>query len=87
MNSYREFWIELENTPNGLPIAYSEKVDGLDENAIHVIQYDVYETLQAKLLLAIKDLKNHHKVYSLVSGKCSSKCIFICETLAELKKE
>ncbi len=36
MNKPREFWIEIENGMDGKAMVYSEKVDGLDEQAIHV---------------------------------------------------
>jgi len=38
----REFWIEGE-------VAYCEKVDGLNDCAIHTIEYSAYEALEAKV--------------------------------------
>ena len=45
MNNVKEFWFELKNKNqiDGEAMVYCEKVDGLNNNAIHVIEYDIYE--------------------------------------------
>lgn len=48
MSNYKEYWIE----PNGQ--AYCEKVDGLDEDAVHVIEISAYEAIETKLANTIK---------------------------------
>lgn len=43
MTPYKEYWIE----PNGR--AYCEKVDGLDEDSVHVVEMSAYTELQCRV--------------------------------------
>lgn len=43
MNAYKTFWVESNGD------AYSEMVDGLDEDAVHVIEMVAYEELQCRV--------------------------------------
>jgi len=43
MSNSKEYWIESNGN------AYCEKVDGLDEDAVHVIEMAAYEELQCRV--------------------------------------
>lgn len=44
----REWWIEFESPHDGEATVFCEKVDGLDENATHVVEYTAYDKLKAE---------------------------------------
>lgn len=44
----REFWIE-RGAKGSSDLVYEEKVDGLNEDAIHVIEYSAYEALKEQV--------------------------------------
>jgi len=48
MSNSKEYWIESNGD------AYCEKVDGLDEDAVHVIEMAAYEAIETKLANTVK---------------------------------
>ena len=86
----REFYLEIANGYDGECIAYSEKVDGLDENAIHVIEYSAYQDLQRKLEIAKHSLSllkiNLNETHVAIQGLELLKH-FVNTALAEIKDE
>lgn len=68
-NKYREFWLEFDR--GRWTATYTEKVDGLNEDAIHVIEYSALESANAENAKLKENLKI---AIEALEFECGNRC-------------
>lgn len=67
-NKFREFWIELEEK-GARAFVYTEPVDGLNDDAIHAVEYAALESANDKIAEKIAKLKEENAQLSKYCGE------------------
>lgn len=67
-NKFKEFWIELEEK-GARAFVYTEPVDGLNDDAIHAVEYAAIESANDKIAEKIAKLKEENAQLSKYCGE------------------
>lgn len=67
-NKFKEFWIELEEK-GARAFVYTEPVDGLNDDAIHAVEYAALESANDKIAEKIAKLKEENAQLSKYCGE------------------